>query len=156
MSTLNDVYRKFGETSEAAQLLETELGNLLLEVGGIEADLFHNPNPVVAMELMTKINRKTLGQLIRNAKRAVYSVNELETILSEAQSERNRLAHTFYRQHNFRRNSEEGCQIMMDDLEKIHHKILEAYKAILLLSGIDIEKIELEAPTKHVKKLVCP
>jgi len=151
MSTLNDVYRKFGETSEAAQLLETELGNLLLEVGGIEADLFHNPNPVVAMELMTKINRKTLGQLIRNAKRAVYSVNELETILSEAQSERNRLAHTFYRQHNFRRNSEEGCQIMMDDLEKIHHKILEAYKAILLLSGIDIEKIELEAPTKHVK-----
>ena len=115
MSTLNDVYRKFGETSEAAQLLETELGNLLLEVGGIEADLFHNPNPVVAMELMTKINRKTLGQLIRNAKRAVYSVNELETILSEAQSERNRLAHTFYRQHNFRRNSEEGCQIMMDD-----------------------------------------
>ena len=89
--------------------------------------------------------------LIRNAKRAVYSVNELETILSEAQSERNRLAHTFYRQHNFRRNSEEGCQIMMDDLEKIHHKILEAYKAILLLSGIDIEKIELEAPTKHVK-----
>ena len=151
MSTLNDVYRKFGETSEAAQLLETGLGNLLLEVGGIEADLFHNPNPVVAMELMTKINRKTLGQLIRNAKRAVYSVNELETILSEAQSERNRLAHTFYRQHNFRRNSEEGCQIMMDDLEKIHHKILEAYKAILLLSGIDIEKIELEAPTKHVK-----
>ncbi len=151
MSTLNAVYRKFGETSEAAQLLETEFGNLLLEVGGIESDLFNNPNPEVAIELMTKINRQTLGQLIRNAKIAVYSVNELETILSEAQSERNRLAHTFYRQHNFRRNSEEGCQIMMADLEKIHHKILEAYKAILLLSGIDIEKIELEVPIKHVK-----
>jgi hypothetical protein len=29
MPTLDDVFRKFGETAEAAQLLETELGNLL-------------------------------------------------------------------------------------------------------------------------------
>jgi hypothetical protein len=30
MTSLDDVYRKFGETAEAAQLLETELGNILL------------------------------------------------------------------------------------------------------------------------------
>jgi hypothetical protein len=30
MPTLNEVYRKFGEVAEAAQLLETELGNMLI------------------------------------------------------------------------------------------------------------------------------
>jgi hypothetical protein len=29
VNSLDDVYRKFGETAEAAQLLETELGTLL-------------------------------------------------------------------------------------------------------------------------------
>jgi hypothetical protein len=33
MPTLDDVYRKFGEVSEAAQLLETELGTALLFFG---------------------------------------------------------------------------------------------------------------------------
>jgi hypothetical protein len=32
MLTLDDVYSKFGEAAEAAQLLETELGNMLLLV----------------------------------------------------------------------------------------------------------------------------
>ena len=35
MPTLDDVYRKFGEASEAAQLLETELGTMLLTVGAV-------------------------------------------------------------------------------------------------------------------------
>ena len=39
MPNLDDVYRKFGETSEAAQLLETELGNILLFVQGKKANL---------------------------------------------------------------------------------------------------------------------
>ena len=30
MPTLDEVYRKFGEASEAAQLVETDLGNLFL------------------------------------------------------------------------------------------------------------------------------
>jgi hypothetical protein len=30
MPTLDDIYRKFGEVSEAAQLVETELGTMLL------------------------------------------------------------------------------------------------------------------------------
>ena len=38
--SLKEVYSKFGEVSEAAQLLETELGNLLLVHKGAEAGLF--------------------------------------------------------------------------------------------------------------------
>ena len=39
LRTLDDVYRKFGEASEAAQLLETELGTLLLWEQAIADDL---------------------------------------------------------------------------------------------------------------------
>jgi hypothetical protein len=40
MLTLDEVYRKFGEVAEAAQLLETELGTIRLNAEGIEHDLF--------------------------------------------------------------------------------------------------------------------
>jgi hypothetical protein len=42
--TLDDVYRKFGETAEAAQLLETELGTKLLVRRGVAANLLNEPN----------------------------------------------------------------------------------------------------------------
>ena len=45
MPTLDDVYRKFGEASEAAQLLETELGTLLLVHKCTDAGLLENPDP---------------------------------------------------------------------------------------------------------------
>ena len=45
MATLYDVYRKFGEVCEAAQLLETELGTLLLTHKCIDAGLLDRSNP---------------------------------------------------------------------------------------------------------------
>ena len=66
MPTLQDVYVKFGEAAEAAQLLETELGNLLLTAGMTEHDLLNEPDPELAESLVNEINRKTLGQLIRS------------------------------------------------------------------------------------------
>ena len=40
---------------------------------------------------------------------------------------------------------------MIDDLEKMHDTILDAYQKILLLSGIDLENTEsFPLPTKHV------
>ena len=44
MPTLDDVYRKFGEASEAAQLLETELGTLLLVAGIVDGDVSVAPS----------------------------------------------------------------------------------------------------------------
>ena len=66
MATLDDVYRKFGETSEAAQLLETELGNILIKIGVVKANLLNEKNPERASELFKNINRQTLGQLLKN------------------------------------------------------------------------------------------
>ena len=151
MPTLDEVYCKFGETSEAAQLLETELGTILLTVGAIDAGLLEQPDKARASELFKFINRQTLGQLLKSLNRSSDSLEHLETILESALSERNRLSHTFYRQHNFRRNSDEGRALMMNDLESIHDTLLEAYKAVMLLSGIDLDKTTISSqPTGHV------
>ena len=63
MPTLDEVYRKFGETAEAAQLLETELGTVLLSNLGEKEGLIVAPNPKRASELFGAINRNTLGHL---------------------------------------------------------------------------------------------
>jgi len=141
MPTLDDVYRKFGETSEAAQLLETELGTMLLWVGCIEADLIESPDSEKAMAVYKQINKLTLGQLIKKLGKKNASISHLEELLTEALTIRNQLAHSFYLRHNLRRNSEEGRAIMLKDLESMHDKLLEAYKAVMLLNGIDLDEL---------------
>lgn len=143
MPTLDDVYRKFGEVSEAAQLLETELGTRLLVMGCIEQDLLDNPDPIKSSELYKRINKQTLGQMLRKlAENAPFC--DVEELLTDALSVRNHLAHTFYIRHNLRRNSENGRTIMLQDLEMVHDKLLNAYKAVMLLSGIDLDKLAAE------------
>ncbi len=97
------------------------------------------------------VNRQTLGQLLKSLGRTNDSIDQLEDVLKEALRQRNRLSHSFYRQHNWRRNSEEGRAVMMDDLETIHDSILVAYKAVMRLSGIDLDAVTLERlPTGHL------
>ena len=156
MPDLNEVYRKFGEVAEAAQLLETELGNLLLLEKGIEADLLFKPDPVLAKDIYEKLDRLTTGQLLNELKRYAKSLGNLEADIRKALDERNKLFHSFYRKHNFRRNSSEGCQIMLNDLEEMHNTILDAYMKLLQLSGVDLSdaglnKLSQALPTQHVK-----
>jgi hypothetical protein len=152
LPTLDDVYRKFGEASEAAQLLETELGTLLLWAECIAEDLLGDDGKR-ATEIMRTINRRTLGTLIKNVKGKSQSVDEIAVLLEHALRERNRLSHSFFRQHNFRRNSGEGRALMMNDLEHIHTVLFNAYKALSLLSGTDLEALAKEPyalPPGHV------
>ena len=151
MPTLDDIYLKFGFASEAAQLLETELGNMLFATGAISANLLDNPDSSKAADILAFVNRQTLGQLLKSLKRSTDTLEDLEAVLTKALKERNRLTHTFYREHNFRRNSEEGRKVMLTDLESIHTAILDAYKAVMLLSGVDLDQVSIEVlPTLHV------
>jgi hypothetical protein len=64
MPTLDEVYRKFGEVAEAAALLETNLGTILLFFGVVEAGVTENFNAVEkakAADILRRINRQTLG-----------------------------------------------------------------------------------------------
>ncbi|WP_111640278.1 hypothetical protein [Marinimicrobium alkaliphilum] len=150
MPTVEDVYCKFGFVAEAAQLLDTELGTLLIYEEAVSADLIDAPNSEIANSMYRKIDRYTLGRLIKNAKNKVASLDKLEDLLAAALTERNRLSHSFYREHNFRLGAEadDGRAIMLEDLDRMHEVILDAYKAAMLLSGIDLEKLD-EAPEEY-------
>jgi hypothetical protein len=72
--------------------------------------------------------------------------------LANALAERNQLFHSFYRKHNFRRNSDNGRAMMLEDLDRKHETIVEAYKAVMKLAGIDLDKPTiLPTPTTRVR-----
>ena len=152
MPTLDEVYRKFGEVAEAAQLLETELGTALLCVQGLEHDLFAGDKGELATEIYKKIDKSTLGCVLKQLAKSAGFGGDLELLLANALADRNRLFHSFYPKHNFRRNSDEGRAKMIADLERMHETILEAYRAVMRLSGIDLDKLtNVPMPTTHVK-----
>src|ERR1043165_4667481 len=97
MPTRDDIYRKFGEASEAAQLLETDLGSIALMIGCTEADLLERPDPERANEIYQRINRQTLGQLLRSVRGSTETLDHFANLLDSALKARNRLSHSFYR-----------------------------------------------------------
>ena len=139
MTTRDELYRKFGETAEAAQLLEHELGTILLTIRGAEEGLLFGDKPTRAREILAKIDKSTLGQVLKQVGSRINSPQALEALFEGALNERNRLIHSFYREHNFKINTDEGRSIMIKDLETIHEKLLEAFKAALAISGIDLD-----------------
>lgn len=155
MATLDDVYRKFGEASEAAQLLETQLGNLLLKRKFTRAGLVGSPDPTAATAIYRRVSKQTLGALIRNLGTTVDGIDDIGKQLADGLDSRNRLAHSFYLEHNNRRNSDSGRDVMLRDLESIHRDVLAAYESALRLSGIDLERLVRERgdaplPTDHL------
>ena len=151
MPNRDDVYRLFGETSEAAQLLETELGNILLVIQGTEANLFFGDRQSEAAEILRRINKSSLGQLLRKLQQKGQISEHAANLFARALAERNRLSHSFFLQHNFSLNSPGGCRIMLQDLESIHDTLQNAHKVALLISGIDLDSLRLTGlPTKRL------
>jgi len=141
---MDDVHRKFGAASEAAQLLETELGTSQLFFRAVDEGLI-TPTLEIdsrrAAELLARIDRQTLGRHIKETTQVTDAFDSLEPLLAAALRERNRLSHHFYREHNIRRATDAGRAVMMADLESIHATLLDAYKAVMLLSGIDLDAL---------------
>lgn len=156
--TRDDIYKAFGEAAETAQLLETELGTLLILHNVIDAGLLENPDPGKAATIYDHINKQTLGQLLRKLKGGGFTEgDELEQLLRLALATRNRLVHSFYLQHNLRINSEEGREAMMEDLKTIEKDLRKAYNTVsvllsgpLLLAGAQAEEIEALAKRAHL------
>ena len=138
MPSLEAVYARFGETAEACQLLEVEIGNLLLA----DAVRLHGfdkvQNKVLARRIVDDIDRKTLGQLIHALRKCRLVPPDFESELEVALAERNRLNHSFYMEHNLRRNSDSGRQVMLADLEVIYQNVQKAYQSASALSDIKI------------------
>jgi hypothetical protein len=155
MPSLENVYEKFGAVAEAAQLLETQIGNTLLSMAVTERDLATWQNLTLAKKVFAEVDRKTLGQLMATFLKNGAVSPDLEQLLVSALEDRNRLNHAFYRSHNFHRNSERGRVIMLQDLDSMHGNIIAAYVAMMRLSGVDIEQIDTApSPTRHLPLVV--
>ena len=141
MATREDVYSRFGEVSEVAQLLETQLGTLLMMRKYIDEDLLGSPDRNRAIEIYDHVNRKTLGGLIRTLGTKKTWVRDLEQVFNDALLSRNQLAHSFYLKHNMRMRSEAGRKVMLNDLAKIEKSLQKAYWIAQLLGSIELESL---------------
>jgi hypothetical protein len=108
VATRDELYAKFGITAEAAQLFETELGTMLLALEGERRDWHVSPNPGRAAEFYSKLNKKTLGQIMEALKQYTPLDEDVIAKFNSALSARNRLNHGFFERHNFTIQTAEG------------------------------------------------
>ena len=141
MATRDEVYRKFGETAEAAQLFETDLGTALLAVQGLGKKWHISPNPEQARKLLDRIKSSTLGLLLRKLEEFIIYDGDLKTLLKSALATRNGLFHGFFEKHNFRIQNDVGRDLMIDDLEKMHDELFTAWQMASKMSEFLVQQI---------------
>ncbi len=128
MATREALYAKFGETAEAAQLFETELGTLLLSLSALENGWHVTPDPVEARKTLDQIEAHTLGRLLGVLKGKISFDEHLAERFASALRARNRLNHGFYERHNFKIQTEEGRDVMIADMEELHEELFQVWR----------------------------
>lgn len=122
---LNKLYELFGRTSENAQTLELEAGNVILSY----LTLFVDPKNITNEEkkeykkLVDEVDSKTLGNLLKTIKSIVNFDQKSEDIINKALNRRNYLIHHFFKTHNFAIFSEKGKDEMIIELEGISKEL---------------------------------
>lgn len=136
-----ELYAKYGIAAEAAQLFETELGTILLALRALEEGWHSMPNPAAAQELLTTIDKSTLGRML-NKVRENFKVNaELDQILQSRVEARNKLSHGFFAKHNYRIQNEDGRAEMVEELGRLHLDVFAAWQAASAISSLLTERI---------------
>lgn len=150
MATRTQLYAKFGITTGAAQLFETELATLLLWSHGLEHGWHVAPDGRQARTVLDKINRDTLGRLLARLKQRVTLDDDLEIRFASTLQARNRLIHGFYEQHNFKIQTREGRGEMIADLEVLHDELFRAWQLASAMTSIafDIARDEKDRRTE--------
>lgn len=128
MATRDQLYQKFGVAAEAAQLFETELGTLMFGARTIENSWHVTQNSDEAKKALEEISSFTLGRLIKKIQKHITFDDDLEVQLQSALSARNRLFHGFFEKHNFKIQTNEGRDKMIEDLETLHSELFNAWQ----------------------------
>lgn len=123
VATREAVYEKFGRTAEAAQLFETDLGSILLALEGGKHGLHISPNPALASDFFEKLNRKTLGQILKAVKERADVAEDVDAIFQHALAARNDLNHGFFEKHNFRIFDDQQRDLMIAELDRLHKQL---------------------------------
>lgn len=151
MATREEVYCKFGITAEAGQLFETELGTLLLSAKGMMDGWHITPDVKAGRKLVADIDRHTLGQMLTRVKDLVTFEEGLDLSLMSALKARNRLNHGFYERHNFRIDTDEGRDLMIDDLEALHIELFDAWRIVSAMTATTLACIVEQKKTTSPK-----
>lgn len=142
MASRDDVYLKFGVTAEAAQLLETSLGTLLLGVQGFQKGWHALPQPEEATAALERIEKSTLGALLTKLQELVTFEGDLPAFFRSALKTRNRLMHGFYERHNFKIQTDEGRDAMLADLEAMHTELFNAWRVADAMDSIIVLRLD--------------
>ena len=136
MSSREELYAKFGITAEAAQLLETELGTILLCLTGVEKKWYTKPNKEEASQFLLSLEKHTLGQILKKLNKYGIVEGDLSTIFNQALKTRNMLFHGFYERHNFEIQTDKGRGKMIMDLENMHVELFNAWRIADKISSV--------------------
>ena len=122
------VYEKFGKVSEAAQQYEFGLATMLLFLEYFGKGWWSKTPKLYELDsLMQKLNKKTLGQLLKSVKDLRPFGHEnaggIDNVLSDAHNVRNIIAHNFFTKDTERIHNYDGRREMLHELEEFHEKL---------------------------------
>jgi len=131
MPTPDDVYREFGKAAEQAQHFESALGTILLvcKIFENEAKSESNLQENYYQDLLARIDRNTLGALLRKVSERVAVPADYANIFESALRIRNYLIHGFYREYDSSFETTPGRDTMVIRLAESHKQLGEAREA---------------------------
>lgn len=139
---LHQLYAEFGMAAEKAQVLELEAGNVILSFVAMTVDPknISTADKIGYKKLVDEVDRKTLGNLLRQIRKVVEFDSSSEEVISEALSKRNYLVHGFFKTHNFAIYDESGQIKMRKELSDISKQMDIAHKHLTAISQL-LEKV---------------
>lgn len=142
---VKDVFAHFGLALYLVQVFETGLINALTVLVAAESG---KPRAVWE-ETYTRHETLTFGNLLRSLSRRAFFTPTLEQEILALKSERDGLAHGFFRRHTIRFNTVSGCQEMIAELiafqeriQLIGREVDELERKSLLRLGFNLEQID--------------
>ncbi len=141
-----ELYAFFGLAVYSAQLLEQGIINLMvgLHISGMEA-----PTWADVCSLYEQGDRKTLGQILKAARKIVPFDPTIELQLERALGKRNFLVHHFFVENDENLLTESGKRKMIDELsetisffKKVDLQVDELWHAVWTKYGFTKERIE--------------
>jgi len=112
----NEVWIYYGLAAYYAQLLEKDV---LQFVAMLEFVGLSSIGPGTTQQIFARLDRHTLGQLMRAARTRATIPQHIDDLLSESLEKRNFLIHKFYYHHGLSHLSEAGRRMMVDELQRM-------------------------------------
>ena len=141
-----DVFAWYGGAAYYSQCFEIELSILLLHSTHIKQEEWTKRSLEKVHE---KISKMTLGQLIKELKKTFEISPYLEGRLSKYLEKRNYLIHNFFYENSYKLPLINGCNDMIEELQKITKIFQEAdsiamdlNKQVRKRAGISEEKLQ--------------